>query len=131
MCSVQNSAQSVSHSTVLGQRGVAVCAEDGNAAPVLGTHTNTTSLLSLWLCLTSSCLCHKGILFPRDSLIPKASFPKDHNKSKFYEPRFLKITKLLQTSGNNILPTGGRERGCIFQVANKSKPDSSQALQEI
>ena len=44
--------------------------------------------------------------FPRDSLVPKDSFPKNHYKSKFYDPRFLKIKKL-PSLGTKIFLTGG------------------------
>ena len=109
MCSLQNFARSVSHSSVLGQRGVAVCAEDGNAAPVLVTHTDTTSLWSCCLCLIPGCLCHKGIPSQEIHLSRKI-----HSQriimSKFYEPRFLKIKKL-PSLGTKIFLTGGwRER---------------------
>lgn len=127
MCSLQNFACSVSHSSVLGQRGVAVCAEDGNAAPVPVTHTDTTSLWSCCLYLTPSCLCHKGIPSQEIHLSRKI-----HSQrvimSKFYEPRFLKIKKL-PSLGTKIFLTGGW-RECVFKVANKIKLNLSQSLQE-
>lgn len=57
--------------------GEHVCAESRRLAPALLTHAGGAPRL-IFGHLGPSCLCHEGISFPKDWLVPKGAFAKDH-----------------------------------------------------
>lgn len=60
--------------------------------------------------LRPGCLCRKGISLPKDWLVPKDAFPKDHQSSKFYEPVLLKMRMMPTDLGRqNLFAWGAGE----------------------